>query len=334
LRLIKRKHDYFFQEEIMNLLSRKIRIGAVIFAGIFLLMTGFSSADIEDTISKSFSVSPGGKLTVDADLGSIEIKTTRSSSVEVEIQRKVKTSNKKDAERILSEYKIDFDQQGNDVFITADYKKTGLRSLWDKVRKKLRVKYYISVPSVYNVQLRTSGGSIYVDNLEGRAECRTSGGSLTFEDIKGPVKGKTSGGSIKLGEVQGDVDVDTSGGSIKISRVSGTVKAHTSGGGISVEEVMGTVNATTSGGSVKAYISRQPAADCRLTTSGGSVTAYLADDIAVDVNARTSGGRVHTDFPVKIQGKISGRSLKAKINGGGPELYLKSSGGSIYIKKK
>jgi DUF4097 and DUF4098 domain-containing protein YvlB len=115
--------------------------------------------------------------------------------------------------------------------------------------------------------------------------------------------------------------------------VKGNVVARTSGGGIHVDDVMGSIDARTSGGSVTARISRQPEDDCRLTTSGGSVTVSLAKDIRVDVDASTSGGRVSTDFPVTLRGEISKRSLRAKINGGGPELYLRTSGGSIHIRE-
>jgi hypothetical protein len=54
----------------------------------------------------------------------------------------------------------------------------------------------------------------------------------------------------------------------------------------------------------------------------------------MDVNAHASGGHVSTDFPVTIQGEIDRSSLQAKINGGGPELYLRTSGGGIHIKKR
>jgi hypothetical protein len=53
----------------------------------------------------------------------------------------------------------------------------------------------------------------------------------------------------------------------------------------------------------------------------------------MDVNAKTSGGRVHTDFKVALSGEISKRSMKGEMNGGGPELYLRTSGGSIYLRK-
>jgi len=315
----------------MSIISRIMRAAVLSIAVVALMTAGFAFASIDDSIQKSFTVEQGGTLNVDTDTGSIEVRGASRRTVEIEVLRKVRTDNKKKAQEILDNFQIDFEKRGNDVYITGERKRKD--NLWDSLWNRLSLKYIIHVPEIYNVELRTSGGSISVEVLEGEVNVRTSGGSLILDDITGPVWGKTSGGGIRVGNVDGDVDVDTSGGSIKIIRALGTVKAHTSGGGITVEEVMGTINAHTSGGSVKAHISRQPDSDCRLTTSGGSITVYLERDISVDLDASTSGGSVYTDFPVTIRGKINPRKLNAKINGGGPLLYLHTSGGSIHIKE-
>ncbi|NOR15953.1 MAG: DUF4097 family beta strand repeat protein, partial [Candidatus Aminicenantes bacterium] len=259
---------------------------------------------------------PGGTLKIDTQRGSIEVVAETSNTVEIEIIREVKTSSKEEAQKVLAKFPIEFDQRGNNIFITAESEERGLSKIWNDLFKKLRIKYIISVPTRYNVNLDTSGGSISVDGLEGRAVTKTSGGSLHFENIEGDIDGKTSGGSITIEHAQGDVDV------------------HTSGGGITVHEVMGTIKAHTSGGSIKAYISEQPRADCSLTTSGGSITVYMAEDTSVDVIAKTSGGSVSTDFPVTLRGEIKRDRLEAKINDGGPQLNLETSGGSIRIKQK
>lgn len=335
----------------MKPLSRKMHLIVLIIAATSILMAPPLFGKTEDNIKKSFQVEPGGKLILETDLGSIEVKGMDSRTVDVEVIREIRTRSSKKAEELLEEFQIKFSQDGNDVYINADYERTSWQKFWDNLRKSLRVKYIISVPRNYNVDLKTKGGSITIESLDGEARSKTSGGSLRFHRIQGPVWGNTSGGSIKIsscigpadvrtsggsitiGEVDGNVFAHTSGGSIKIGLAKGEVDAHTSGGSVRVEEVQGAVKARSSGGSVKAYISRQPEKSCRLSTSGGSVTVHLAEGIRVDVDARTSGGRVHTEFPVKIQGTLSKRSLKAKINGGGPELYLRTSGGSIYLKK-
>ncbi len=159
----------------------------------------------------------------------------------------------------------------------------------------ISVKFRIKVPEKYDLDLKTGGGSIDVSDLNGKIDARTSGGS------------------IELGRIKGDVDINTSGGSIK------------------VDEVIGNIDAHTSGGSIKATISKQPTKDAKLSTSGGSVTAYLLPSIKVDLDASTSGGRVKSDFDV--DGEVSKRSVRGEINGGGPKLKLKTSGGSVSVRK-
>jgi DUF4097 and DUF4098 domain-containing protein YvlB len=317
----------------MKPLPSKNSVVGLMIAISLLFANCLSFGSVEDRVTKTFPVDPGGTLAIQCDIGSIAVRGEDIDSVEVEIVREVRTTSEKRASEILKDYDIQFDHQGDDVTIQAKYKKKGLMGFWNNIGKHLRVKFIIAVPSEYNVDLDTKGGSISVENIRGEVLSHTSGGSLHFDGIDGSLSGETSGGSISIGEVIGRSDIRTSGGSIRIKRAEGPVDAHTSGGSITVEEVRGTIKAHTSGGSVKAYLSQQPTSDCRLTTSGGSITVSLSEDIGLDVDAKTNGGRVHTDFPVSIQGEMSKNSLQAEVNGGGPELYLRTSGGSIYLKK-
>ncbi|UCD94691.1 MAG: DUF4097 family beta strand repeat protein [Candidatus Zixiibacteriota bacterium] len=282
-------------------------------------------ADHKKTWEKTFEINPGGLLTVEADLGSIEVGTSSSNEVEVEVIVKA------GREKYLDDFKVEFEQNGNDVSVFGELMKR--RSFWSSIRKPLRVEFLITVPKQYNLDLYTVGGSISVGDLDGDVRSETAGGSLNFERINGTVEGRTSGGSISVESCVGEADVKTSGGSITLGEVKGEVSAKTSGGSITVEEVMGMIDAATSGGSVTAYITGQPEDDCRLSTSGGSVSVYLEDDVGVYVDAHTSAGRVETDFPVAGRGKTRKSSLRGKINDGGPELYLRTSGGNIYINE-
>jgi DUF4097 and DUF4098 domain-containing protein YvlB len=314
----------------------KRNIGITLFFVLALFFVSCSSfhlrADTEQSVKKTFDVKEGGTLWLETDLGSIQVDTAKSSRINVEVIMRVGTSSESRSREIFDDFVLDFKQTGSDLRIEGDYKRNNSVFSWIS-GKRLKVRYNITVPEKYNLQLRTRGGSIKVSDIEGDVKVKTSGGSLKFDYVKGTVRGRTSGGSITLEGCSGDAEVNTSGGSIRIGQVKGEVKAHTSGGSIRVKEVMGTITATTSGGSVTAYISKQPQGDCRLTTSGGSVNVRLAEDIKVDVYAKTSGGRVHIDFPVTVQGELSRTKLDGKINGGGPELYLKTSGGSIRINK-
>ncbi|MCP4216441.1 MAG: DUF4097 domain-containing protein [bacterium] len=261
-----------------------------------------------DVLKESFKVADGGTLEMDVEAASIEIRTQKGRDATVEVIRKYKGSED-EMQKALRNYKIDFIKSGNDLSIES---KKETRNLFGS-GNQLQVRFIVTVPMKYNLDLKTSGGSISVADIEGEAKIKTSGGSLKCNSVKGSLQGKTSGGSIKIKECTGDVDVKTSGGSI------------------SVKEVMGNINAKTSGGSIKVYISKQPTADCKLKTSGGSIRVELDKSIKVNLEAKTSAGRVNFGFPV--EGKIDKDRADVKINGGGPELELKTSGGSITINQ-
>jgi len=161
--------------------------------------------------------------------------------------------------------------------------------------RNLKVEFNLLIPKNYNVKLNTSGGS------------------LSIEDLTGELNARTSGGSINVGNIVGDVKLRTSGGAINTDNITGNIDAH------------------TSGGSIKVTINKQLTEDAKLTTSGGSITAYLIPNIQTDIHASTSGGRVKSDF--EIDGKVKKMSVRGSINGGGPKLILKTSGGSIKIKE-
>ncbi len=305
------------------------------------------SADYQDTVERTFDVSPGGTLMIESDLGSITVATGQAATVAVTVTRRIDSNNKNTVQHILNDLDIAFSQTGADVSIRTEYDRSMIPRWTD-----LHLTYQVTIPETYNVNLRTSGGSIQVADMEGNAVCRTSGGSITFQNVDGEVEARTSGGGIRLagvtgnallhtsgggitvGNVNGTIDAQTSGGSIHIEHAGGNVLAKTSGGGIEVNEVMGTLDAQTSGGTITAYLSRQPERDCSLITSGGSIHVYLNPDTRLAVNARTSGGGISTDLPLTVTGELSRNRINAVLNGGGPELTVRTSGGSIMLHRK
>lgn len=201
------------------------------------------------------------------------------------------------------EIEVDVDGHNADEFdVRFEETSEGIAIYGDKTNdgwgwngSQIRAKFHITVPETFNIDVNTAGGSIKV------------------EDLNGNVDAQTSGGSISLGDIDGDVDVHTSGGSIRVDSVNGDIDANTSGGSIHVE------------------FKQQITKDAKLTTSGGSITAYLPADIQLDIDASTSGGSVRSEFDV--DGKVKKRSIRGEINGGGPELTLRTSGGSVKINK-
>src|SRR2546426_11417341 len=75
------------------------------------------SAETQEQINKRFTVQPGGKLVVDVDFGSIEIRTNATGEVVVDVFRKVSRGSKADEEAFLAERPVAFSQDGHSVTV-------------------------------------------------------------------------------------------------------------------------------------------------------------------------------------------------------------------------
>jgi DUF4097 and DUF4098 domain-containing protein YvlB len=287
-------------------------------------------------ISKSFDVSPGGTLDIDADVGSIDVVPGAADKVTVDVD-----VSGRDADKL----EVGFDQAGDGIRVKARLKDRGHRYKGYSVNARFRA----TVPAKYNVILDTSGGTIEVGDLDGEIRADTAGGSIIVGRVTGPVKADTAGGSIEIEASQKEVDADTAGGSIRLGEMgdrvradtaggpirievsSGPVRAHTAGGGITIRAASAAIDASTSGGSVDVTFVGQPDDDSELDTSGGRVTAVIADGLKFDIDAR-SGSRVRSDFDLEDATADEDR-LRGRLNGGGPRLRLSSSG-PVRIEKR
>jgi DUF4097 and DUF4098 domain-containing protein YvlB len=318
---------------------------------LFLLaFTTFAAvATTEETLNKRFTVQPEGRLVVDVDFASINLSTNGTGEVIVEVWRRITRRNKADEEKFLQDHPVTISHEDNTVTVHCRRKRAGSWS-WGG-RSRIEAKYTITVPADFNAQLKTSGGGIAVSNLAGEVKANTSGGGLRFAHLRGPLEGDTSGGGIHVTDCEGKLKIHTSGGGIEVSGGCGSLDGHTSGGsvtvkgfhgdahfgtsggGLTIENVIGKVEGSTSGGSVSAVLPAPLPGDVELSTSGGAVTVAVPAEAAFDLDASTSAGRVSSDLPVTVVGKVARDRLKGTVNGGGKSVVLRSSAGSIRLKK-
>jgi hypothetical protein len=309
-------------------------------------------AATEEQINTNFNVAPGGTLIVNVDFGSITVGTNAASKVTVDVWRRVGRKNEADEQKFLQDYPVQFAQEGATVTVRAQHSGTDgwLRWSWSG-RNRNEAKYTIHVPVQFNVQLRTSGGSISVSDLTGHTEADTSGGGLNFTRLHGPLDGDTSGGGIQVADCEGKLkihtsgggitviggsgtlDGDTSGGPVKVKAFQGNTHVGTSGGGITIENVVGEIDGSTSGGGISAVLPSPLLHAVDLSTSGGGVIVRVPETAAFELDAETSGGGVSSELPITVVGNIGHGHLKGAINGGGKTVRLRSSGGGIHVKK-
>ena len=277
---------------------------------------------------KKFVVQPGGLLIYDADIGQGEVETGDFESVRVSFESYYKVNTDEEVEALYDKISTEMSQTDNTVRVTVRFNDPN-----QKDREKIYFKFKVAIPRKFNLDFRT-GGNATVNEVEGTVKAATVGGNLTLKDIKGSVTASSTGGSLTLGNVGGDLVARSVGGSATIGHVSGRVVLNAEGGSAWIKEAATGIDATVTGGSVTAYLSKSPLADCKITATAGSIDLRLPESATVTLDAACTNGSVMSDFKVAVKkGGNNRNELKGDMNGGGPVLFLRATGGSIHLNK-
>ncbi|PWT89162.1 MAG: hypothetical protein C5B54_09405 [Acidobacteria bacterium] len=329
---------------------------------LFLFATSLSAEQFQDTVHKTFPASPGGLLKLEVEFGDIELTTVDSNQVEMDVLRRVTAGNKEEAQSIFDDLDIQSQQKGNTIEVQGTFKE-GWRhwSSWGNGRichnghclsygDQLReLRYRIHVPKNFNINVDTSGGDVIVGDLQGDSRVSTSGGDIRVGHITGKIDVNTSGGDVRV--VQGDrnANIETSGGDINVGEIAGDVVARTSGGDIEIKKgnnvdvetsggdirisaANGHIQAETSGGEIEVHLMTQPKDESRLESSAGNVLVYLPSSVKLNLDARTNMGEVNAGS-ISLSSVIRKEDeLQGSLNGGGPNLVVRTSTGDIEIR--
>lgn len=147
------------------------------------------------------------------------------------------------------------------------------------------------------------------------------------------------------------LDLSTvNGGDIEVEGVTGELELSNTNGEIHVKDVKGPVSATTVNGDVSVvFTSAMVAAPMAFSTLNGDVDVTLPASLKANVRLRSDNGEIFSDFDIamddtkpEIEEKREGgkyrlvvaREMTGRIQGGGPELFLKTFNGDILLRRK
>ncbi len=283
-----------------------------------LLLAALAAPPIRaEDLRDSVPAEPGGELSLKLAHGSVEIQTHDEPIVQVDARA---TGFGSDSVR------FELSGDGRNTTLTGT---SGGYFSW-LAFGPLRVHVRVHVPERYGASVETRGGSVEVEELGGSLRTRTSGGSIRVSEVAGEVDVETYGGGIQIDEVTGAVRASTRGGSIQLSEVGGAIDAETRGGSIQVHDVEGSVRAITRGGSISARFESDAAGE--LETLGGSIEVEFDEGTGLEIDAQTHGGRVTLEEGLDLTGRMDRDHMKGTINGGGPLLRMRTTGGSIRLR--
>jgi len=281
------------------------------------------SPSSSNSIEQEFQISMGKTLLIDLETGG----SIRISGWEKEIVSVSGTARGCNPEDCA----FDVRESDASIEITSEF-------LSRRNSQRARIDLDIHVPARFNLDIQTTGGTISIDNVEGKIDGTTMGGKLELNALKGNLSMGTMGGSITLTDSVVDGKVHTMGGRVLIQDVTGDLKGSSMGGTVEYLNVkkkpgaaeMKETKITTMGGDLN--VSDAPSG-ADLETMGGDIHVSSAGD---HVKATTMGGDIRID---EIDGWIDahtmGGDVVAKMTGnpsqGKRDVNISSKGGDIEV---
>jgi hypothetical protein len=182
----------------------------------------------------------------------------------------------------------------------------------------------------------TAGVGIEEENNVMTISNRSFFGSERLE-IQVPVKTNlnlrtVNGGNIVVEGVEGEIEVTNTNGGVVLNNVSGSVVAHATNGRVTA--------------SLREITTNKPMS---FTSMNSNIDITLPSTAKANLKMRTDNGETYSDFDIQLRptaptiedGRNRGglvrlrtdRTISGTINGGGPDLDIRTLNGNIYIRK-
>lgn len=269
-------------------------------------------------------------LTLDTFSGSITVEAGEPGQISLEL---VATANDANAEKWLKSVAVKGQPFGAGLAVKVARTVPGME-LAVKELPQREVRLTLRVPATCNLNLSTRSGSVEIGNdFQGNMHCKTQVGDVFVGRIDGAVSAETVRGSITVARTTGDLKAKTGIGDVTVGTILGRAELQATNGSIAVMSAQGDLNAEAVRGDVAAGFGREIPQRVSLRAGVGSVNVALDPQAAVHVDAKASWGRVHSKIALDntLRGGNGKRLLEGALNGGGPKLALRASGGDINI---
>lgn len=319
-----------------------MRNGSIPLAALALAALAAPAA-AEFRIEKRFELAPTANFVLRSAVGDLSVRGVEGSAATVTI-----ASDREDFERSFS---VRFESEGPDrLAVVIERRKADLFQWFSGFGSRTNIE--VTLPAGATAEIDGSGGAIALAGLGGTVRAESSGGPVRARDLGGDALLSSSGGRVEVEGVGGDLEAESSGGGIEVVRVAGRARLHSSGGSVRAEEIGGDLEASSSGGSVRIFeahgrveanssggsaevaFAAGNGAGGRVQSSGGGVRVTLDPAAALEIDAVATGGRVSSDLAVTVHGSIRRGTLRGQLNGGGPRLELRSTGGGVTIRAR
>jgi hypothetical protein len=305
--------------------------------GLFVALLVFvlpAQAVIDRVIDKTFEVKPG-TITVRADTfsGGITVTTSDDPQVRVLVRQTVEATDEKAAEKLLAGLDVKLEQSADGVVALKIHPRHAVRWTWQNW-SPAALAIEIRAPRNCQLDLQSQEGAITVGTIKGNVRARTAAGTIFIGEIDGEIAATNTRGDISVTACTGSLKLLAKNGNVLIGRSGGRAELSAVDGVIEVQAARGPVIARGNRTDIKVSFVHplQEASD--LSADGGDVTVGFDPRSAATLNARASkfsSVRVRDLVVTPVRGKPGDSALTGTLNGGGPLIKIRASGGHVRL---
>lgn len=275
----------------------------------------------------------GLRLKLTADLGSVRIITLPPDEApSVRYTVRIETDAVAPAaDQLLAQYSLAAKSTPAGVQITGALPPQAAHTR--KTMAQFWVRFEVTVPRNYSVEVTTGAGDIETLDLDGAVVLITQGGNIRCGRVGGAglhglpagavaARLETQGGHITVQDVAGDLDASTGGGHITAGTITGDAKLHSGGGHIHAVEIGARADLSTDGGNIA------------VGRAGGIVAVHTVGgqidfgEVRGSVRAQTGGGGIRITYvsgPMEVE-TTSGSICLTRVAG---SVRAATAGGTI-----
>jgi hypothetical protein len=274
------------------------------------------------TISRSYSVGPDDKLSIENSFGNITVSTWDKNEIRVDIEIGVRANSDERAQRMMDEISVSDHQGGKEIYFKTEIGNMGRgKNNHNDDGRKFYIDYKVSMPAKNPLRIENSFGKINIPDFEGNASLTSKFGELTTGKIPNAKLIHVEFGKAEIGRLNNAEVIFKFNGQSTVAGLSGNSKVDVqfcSKVSLSVDNTISDLSLFQSYSTIDLKVSENLSAQFDVYTNFGSFKNKTGFNISEENEDESSGPK----FDKNYSGKAGNGSSKIKI---------KSSFGSVRV---
>jgi hypothetical protein len=286
--------------------------------------SGGDNIEKKRLISKSYSVGPNDRLSIENSFGNVIITTWDKNEISVNVEIGVRAGSDEKAQHMLDQIKVTDNQGGQEIFFKTEIGNMGNgKGNWNKDddSRKFYVDYKVVMPSGNSLRIENSFGKLNVPDFSGPASLTSKFGELTTGKLANAKLVQVEFGKAEIGMLNNADVVLKFNSNSSVKGLSGNSKVHV--------EFCSKVNLTLD----------KNLTDLALSESYSTVNLKSPSDLSAHFDVYTNFGsfKNNTGFNISeekdddFSGPKFDKTYSGSAGGGTTKIKIKSSFGTVRL---